>query len=649
LGIQYQQAQQWSQAEQIYRQIVLAEPGHAEAWRRLGSVCQAVGNQTEAAASYEKALAISPGYAEAHNDLGILRAMGGGLDEAVAHFQEAGRQAPEFVDPWNNLGVVLGMQRKYHEAEAAFQEALRLRPEYAEAHNNFGKHWLDRDQPGAAETSYRQALQFKPDYAEAHHGMALALQRQRRFAEAAASYQQALRLRPNYAEAYNNLGLVLTDLGRWDEAVANYQRAASLRPNSAPVHANLGTALRRLGRPVEAVTSFQEAVRCDPGYADAYNGMGNALLQLRRADEAITNYRQALVLNPGSAEAHNNMGNAFVELGRRHEAIACYQQAVRIKPEYAEAHRNLALLWLLLGHFEQGWPEFEWRWQCRDFPRRSFPQPPWDGSQLAGRTILLHAEQGFGDTLQFIRYATLVKGHGGRVVAECQPELVSLVSTCPGVDEAVAAGAPLPAFACHVPLLSLPGGFRTSLASIPASVPYLHADARLAERWRHELDETPGFKIGINWQGRPSHPGDHNRSVRLEQFAPLARLEGVRLVSLQVGPAAVQVVAAGEIGLVDLGGRFDRRSFADAAAALMSLNLVVTVDTAIAHLAGALGVPVWVAVPFAPDFRWLLDREDSPWYPTMRLFRQKQTGNWDDVFARIGAEVPKKIAARRKR
>jgi tetratricopeptide (TPR) repeat protein len=647
LAIQYQQAGQWSQAEQLYRQIVAADPRHAEAWRRLGSVCSAVGNRVEASLSLQNAVAIHPGYAEAHNELGILRAQNGELDAAVAYFREASRLAPQFADPCNNLGVVLGMQGKYAEAEAAFQQALGIRPDNAEAYNNLGKLYLDRGQPAAAMGSYQQALRVKPDYAEALHGLALALQGQGRTHEAAASYQQALRLRPNYAEAYNNIGLVLTDMGRFDDAVAHLQQAARLRPNSAAVHTNLGNALRKLKKSGEAVASYHQALRCDANHADAYNGLGNACLELGQWNDAIANYQQAIARRPQLAEAHNNLGNAFVERRLHAQAEESYQQAIRLKPDYAEAHRNLALLWLLLGNFEKGWAEFEWRWRCRDFPQRSFPQPRWDGSSLAGQTILLHAEQGFGDTLQFVRYAALVKERGGTVVVECQPALVALVASCPGIDQVVAAGSPLPYFSVHAPLLSLPGILRTSVESIPAKVPYLRADPALVERWRSEASNIAGFKIGIVWQGRPSHPGDRYRSVSVIDFTALARHEGVRIISLQVGSATAQAAGAGDLGVIDWGNRFDPASFGDAAAAIMNLDLVVTVDTAVAHLAGALGAPVWVAVPYAPDFRWLLEREDSPWYPTMRLFRQKEPGDWGAVFTRMGAELPNQLRERR--
>jgi hypothetical protein len=349
------------------------------------------------------------------------------------------------------------------------------------------------------------------------------------------------------------------------------------------------------------------------------------------------------------------------------DAIACYRQALVIKPDYAEAHKDLALAWLLRGNFEQGWPEYEWRWKCSRFQGHpgnesgeQLPGPSWDGSPLNGRTILLYAEQGLGDTLQFIRYAPLVRQRGGRVLVLCQPPLRPVLGSCPGIDGLVACESTAPSYDVQIPLLSLPRIFRTTLATIPAEVPYLSADPELVEHWRRELTQGVGqafqpdsqagkpdllkegssqeFKVGIAWQGNPQHKQDRQRSVPLAHFEALARLPGIRLFSLQVGPGAHQLQELGGRFLVtDLSNRFGPASFQDAAAVVTVLDLVMSVDTAMAHLAGALGRPVWVLLPFVPDWRWMLDREGSPWYPTMRLFRQRQPGDWTDVFRQVVA------------
>jgi Flp pilus assembly protein TadD len=496
----------------------------------------------------------------------------------------------------------------------------------------------------------RQALRLDPQKAEAYNNLGLVLVNQGRIEEAVANYRQSLHLNPGNPLAYNNLGNVLRDLGQLDEALACYRQALSLNPYYAEAYNNEGIAYAKLGKFEEASERFQQALRLRPNYAKAHSNLGNALKNLGRLENSLACYREALRLEPDYAEAHNNLGAAVVSVGQLKEALANYDQAVRLNPEYAEVHRNRALLWLLMGDFDQGWPEYEWRWHCQEVTRPSFRQPLWDGRPLEGRTILLHAEQGLGDTLQFIRYAPLVQQRGGRVLVQCQPPLQSLLGSCPGIDQLVAQDAALPDFEVHAALLSLPGIFRTDLATIPAQVPYLSADSQLVEHWRRELESLPphgkenapcrSLKVGIAWQGSLHHPGDRQRSIPLRSFAPLAEVPGVQLFSLQVGPGAEQLRDLGNLfSVTDLGGRFDAASFQDAAAVTTVLDLVISVDSALVHLAGALGVPMWVLLPYAPDWRWLLQREDSPWYPTLRLFRQKEPGAWDNVFDRVAGAL----------
>ena len=348
--------------------------------------------------------------------------------------------------------------------------------------------------------------------------------------------------------------------------------------------------------------------------------------------------------------------------------MAQYQEALRLKPDYADAHWNRALTWLLAGDFKQGWPEYEWRWQTKQMRgfRPSFPQPLWDGSSLSGKTILLWAEQGLGDTFQFVRYAPLVKQQGGTVLLSCPAELGRILHTCAGIDHLVTDDSPLPPFDVQVPLMSLPGILKTTLATVPASVPYLFADAARGtlaathKGWRGERKKENGrhspssfilhpYRVGIVWQGNPrfSQPecrvADQRRSTALAQFEPVARLPGVRLFSLQKGYGTEQLAERQtEWGMVDLGEEIG--DFMDTATVMMNLDLIISVDTSPLHLAGALGLPVWAVLPFAGCWRWLLDRDDSPWYPTMRLFRQKHWGDWAEVFGRITEEVRKLLS-----
>jgi tetratricopeptide (TPR) repeat protein len=450
------------------------------------------------------------------------------------------------------------------------------------------------------------------------------------------------------AEAHNALGFAHSEQQKFEEAAASFTRALNLKPDFAEARTNLGNALWQQGRLDEAVRCHRQALSLRPDYAEAHNNLGVVLKQQGRLDEALACYHEALRLKPQFAGVHNNLGVLYKQQGRVEEAIAYYEQALRFAPDYAEAHKNLATAWLLHGDFEKGWQEFEWRWKCREFKLPPFQQPKWNGSPISGQKILLYAEQGLGDTLQFIRYARLVKARGGNTLVACPGALARLLTSCPGVDEVIPLSNASVDCAFYIPLMSLPTVFETTPATIPAQVPYLSADAALVARWRHELTDVPGLKIGIAWQGNPKHPGDRQRSFRLAQFAPVAALPGVHLVSLQRGAAREQLQAPGPgFAVLDVGSRLEEAAgdFLDTAAVVQNLDLVISCDTALAHLAGALGVPVWTALPVAPDWRWLLERQDSPWYPTMRLFRQKERGNWPDVFQRITAEVQKRLQA----
>ncbi|MBV8230192.1 MAG: glycosyltransferase family protein [Planctomycetaceae bacterium] len=472
---------------------------------------------------------------------------------------------------------------------------------------------------------------------------------QGRFTEAEACYREALRLRPDEAETHNNLGAALADQGLLEAAIMSYREALRLLPEYADAFYNLGNALRLSGRYAEAVACYGQALRLRPGSAEAHNNLGTALLRLGRLSESITSLREALRLRPGYTLALINLGLALAESGRLAEAIACDDEALRVEPENADAHRNRALALLLVGDLTRGWADYQWRWRCADFIPPRFSRPLWDGSPLEGRTILLYTEQGLGDTLQFVRYARLVKRRGGVVILAAQAPLLPLLTGGAGIDRFVARDASLPDFDVHYPLMSLPGLFGTTLVTIPAEVPYLRAEPARVERWRRALGPIRGFRVGIAWQGSPTNPDDRRRSIPLVQFAPLARVEGVRLISLQRGTGLEQLRALdGRFPVIDLAGRSDDpgASFLDTAAIMANLDLVVTCDTSVAHLAGALGFPTWVALAAVPDWRWLLDREDSPWYPTLRLFRQVHQGIWVEPFERMARMLGDRVAAR---
>lgn len=460
------------------------------------------------------------------------------------------------------------------------------------------------------------------------------------YAQAEQVYRQVLQVAPRHADALHLLGILAHQTGRAQMAVDALQQAVAIEPNNAIFLSNFASLLQALGKPAEALECCQRAIRADPNFADAYYNQGTIYERAGYLEQAVNSYRQAIARRPNYPMAHNNLGLDLTEMGRPTEALLHYEQALRLDPNYARAHWNYSLTLLMTGDFERGWTEYAWRLRCPELPTRQFPQPYWDGSPLGGRTILLHAEQGLGDMMQFVRYAPLVQERGGRVIVECPPSLVRLLTRCAGVEQVFATGSPLPPFDVHAPLLSLPGLFGTNLGNIPAAVPYLHVDPALQAKWKQELPGD-GLRVGLVWQGRATHPRDRLRSMPLRQFVPLAKIEGVRLFSLQKGQGIEQLNEAGLFPIIDLGPRIS--DLADTAAILQQLDLLICVDTAPAHLAGGLGVPVWVLLPFVPDWRWLLHRSDSPWYPSMRLFRQGQVGDWDGVLGWVEAALRERV------
>ena len=599
-AVEHHQAGRFAEAEAMYREILAADASNPDALHLLGMLSSEMGRHETALGYIARAITLNPAPWYYHSNLGNVFQALGRYPEAILCYQEALRLDQENAQPYYNLGNALARSGAHEDAITAYREALRRDPANAQAHGNLGS----------------------------------ALANLGRFQEAVACLQRALRLKPDDAEFVNNLGTAREGIGRRSEALLCYRRAVELQADYAEAYANLGRLLLEERRPEEARACLEQAIQLKPQMPQPHNNLGAVLEAQGRCEEAVACYRQALRLDPGHAPAHNNLGNVLRSQGRPREAAACYEKALESQPDYAEAHWNRALALLVTGDFEAGWQEYGWRLRLKGLAPRQFPQPLWDGAALGGRTILLHAEQGLGDTLQFIRYAPLVKQSGGRVLLECQAPLAPLLETVRGVDQVIPAGSPLPDFDVQAPLLELPQIFGTALATIPAEVPYLAGDPKRVARWRRKIVRPGKRAIGLVWAGNPAHTNDRNRSLPLSCFAPLARLPGVRLFSLQKGPQAAELLAppAG-LRLRDLGQEL--ADFAETAAAILNLDLVITADTAVAHLAGALARPVWTLLPFAPDWRWLLDRADSPWYPTMRLFRQPRPRDWAAAIEKV--------------
>lgn len=527
------------------------------------------------------------------------------------------------------------------DADSLYQHIVGQIPNEPNALHTLGVLAHQAGQNEFAEDLVARAIALAPRDSEYHENLGIILAARERWADAAAAFERAVEIDPTVAETCLHAAHALRRTGRAAEAMARYRQAIALKPDLIAAHNNLGNLLRESGRIEEAIASYRKAIELRPDYVEAQNNLASALLETAAPQQAIEHYKHALAIRPDSPHLHDNLGKAHRATGNVPASIAAHEQAISLKPDFADAHWNLSLMLLLSGQFERGWDEYEWRWTVPEFrsPRRQFRQPQWIGQPLKGKRILLHAEQGFGDTIQFCRYAPLVAQLGGRVFLECPPELRRLLQTLPGVEQLVATGEPLPEFDVHSPLLSLPRVFRTRLETIPNFVPYLQASPAQSAHWKHRVPlPKDQLRVGLVWSGSAANPNDRVRSIPLRMLAPLLDAPGVRFYSLQTGPAARQARdAAGEFKSVVTTDAFE--DFADTASLIAKLDLIISVDTAVAHLAGAMAVPTWVLLPSAPDWRWLLDRQDNPWYPTVRLFRQVNRDNWESVVRIVAAEL----------
>jgi len=458
-------------------------------------------------------------------------------------------------------------------------------------------------------------------------------------------YKQAIEIKPDFAEAYNNMGNALKVMGRNEEATTCFEKAITIRPDFFQAHYNLGISLQEVGKIEQAISHYQHAISNYPDYAEAHNNIGIALLEIGKHEDAITHYQKAISLNPDYAEANNNLGIALQEIGKHEDAITHYRKAISIKPSFAEAHFNLSCLYLLLGNFEKGWEEYEWRLKLKSNIEhtRSFTQPQWDGRPLDGKTILIHAEQGLGDTIQFIRYIPMLAKAGGDIVVECDAKLSHLFSGYEDITRFIGTGDELPDFDIHASLLSLPNIFKTSLNSTPSDTNYIHINDNLVGSWKNKLSSLKKLKVGLCWQGSVDNRKDQSRSIPLKYFSDILNIIDISFVSLQKGYGQEQILDGGLAETItDFSSEMDtHEKFVDTCAIIENLNLVIGVDTATIHLAGAMGKPVWVLLPYSPDWRWMLNTNDTPWYPTMRLFRQQEPGNWETVMDEISVELGK--------
>ena len=594
------------------------------------------GRLTEAKACFVEVLGLQPGHAKALHALGVIAAQSGQLKQAIKLIDKALKFRPEFALAYYNRGNALKDAGQIDAAIASYDRALAIQPNFSRAAGSRRILMQSAKRSGSAPPAPTSVVSAKQ-----HYKIGLKLQTLRNHEEAVASFNQAIALQAGFAEAFHGRGIALKGLGRFDAAVASYDRALAIKPDFAQAWFNRALSLQELKRHEEAIKSYDCAIAANPRYALAHCGRAIMLLNIGRAEEAVAACDSAIEIDADFAKAHATRGAALQFLKRIDDAITSYERAISIQPDFVEALWNRSLALLLKGDFKNGWPEYETRWKNENLRmklRWRDTRPVWLSQEsLAGKTILLHAEQGLGDTLQFCRYAKLAHDRGARVILEVQPALRELLSRLNGVAEVVVRREALPAFDWHCPLMSLPLAFKTGLKTIPCADGYIGNDPQITSVWRKRLGRKRKPRVGLVWSGSTKHKGDGQRSVALQDLLPLlsAKFEFVSLQKDLRKADAALLRAHPQIR--HFGAELE--DFTDTAALCELMDLVISVDTSVAHLAGAMGKPVWILLPFVPDWRWMLDREDSPWYSSARLYRQAQVGDWAGVIKRVATDL----------
>lgn len=678
VGIVAFQVGNFALAAGFFRSALAVDPDAAAVHGDLGNALREMQHLEDALLSYERALALNGGDADTYFNRGVALQALQRPDDALRSYDRALAINEADDQAWSNRAAVLGQMRQHAAALRSVEQALAVNPQNVEAHHNHGTILRESGRMDEAEASYRRALELVPDYAEAQHQLGRLLYSRGQAEEALQCHDRTIALDPRRAEAYRQRAIVLRKLDRITEAQRDDASAAGLRRELIDAHRTLGKELQELGRPESAARLFGAALALDDGDADLWQLRARMLNAAARREEALAAVERALALRPDSADYHLTRGVILRAMLRYEEARQCFENVVRLAPHHpggytnlgslldqlgdagaalencaraialdpdcALAHWNRALVYLRCGDYERGWREYEWRWKAETLSlhnsRRHFPQPAWTGREaLSGKTILLHAEQGLGDTLQFCRYATLVAQRGATVIVEAPPPLAELLGTLAGVDRVVARDAAPPPFDYHIPLMSLPLAFGTRPDTVPGA-PYLASDPARVARWDALLGPRTRPRVGVVWSGHPAHLNDHHRSVPLALMArlfagPLA--ERCEFISLQKEVRPADQPLLDTLPLRQVAGQL--RDFSDTAALCALLDVVVTVDTSVAHLAGALGKPVWILLPAPFEWRWLEQGAASPWYPSATLYRQSRRCDWAPVIDAVAADL----------
>lgn len=618
------------------------DPRYAPALVSRGNALLGLERYPEAIAAYDEALAITPTLAEAWSNRGnVLLAMVRPADALIC-FNRALQVEPGDYATHMNRGHALRSLGRPEEALRSYRLALVIRPDMHELLSQCGSMLLTLSRDAEALIYFNQALEIKPDDLDTLYRSCVALDLSHQYAELLVRCDRILSLNPEHPAAWLGRGNALQGMRRHEEAVQAFARALDRDPGLVEALNNQGVALRMLERYSEALDSVNQGLDRAGMSAKVLCSRAQTLQQLGRFDEALESYTTAAAIEPANASEWAMRGAALQQLLRHEEALECFERVLVLDPNMHSAHRDEAFCRLLLGDFEKGWKKYEYRWLEADAARgrRHTDRPLWTGREtIVGKTILLHAEQGYGDTLQFCRYVSLVEARGAKVILEVPRALKTLLSTLRGSHQLVVAGEPLPRIDMQCPLLSVPLALGTSLDTIPAQIPYLHANNDQVHTWAQRVERigAPGrLRVGLAWSGNAIHNNDINRSIPLAALEPLYAMDAL-FVSLLPQVRERDAATLAQCGIVQLGSEL--RDFSDTAALIENLDVVITVDTSVAHLTGALGKPVWVLLPRVPDWRWLRDRDDSPWYPSARLYRQEKPGDWPGVIGRVAHEL----------
>jgi len=636
-ALKYHQEGQFEQAKQLYEKILAIDENNISVLHYLGLIFHQLGDSKQAIALLKKSVSLNPDYMLAYNNLGIAYMEDNQLDKAIDCYEKALQLNPNYAACYYNMGSCYHRKQQLTQAISCYEQALFLNPNYPEAHYNLGMIYQEH-QPELAISCYEKVLAIQPHYAQAYLNLAVIYLKQENYATAILYYEKVLAIFPDYAEAQCGLGNVSLKQKDFLKAISYYEKSLQLQVNNPDALCGLGTVYLEQAQFDLAIKHFKKTLQLNPNYIEAQRNLGLVYDKQDKLEEALLCYTQTLQLDENHEIACCEIANIYLKQHKVEAALSHYEKALKINSNYAIAHYNFAFALLLIGDYQRGWQEYEWRWLANQkiLPAKKFPTAQqWQGESLTNKTILLYTEQGLGDAIQFIRYAELVSKLGAKVIIQCQPALKTLFLPLKSIYKIITTNEILPAFDVFSPLMSLPRLFNTTLQTIPAPTPYLQGNKKLG--FSFPLDKEK-LNIGFVWAGNPLHGNDKHRSIDITHFQTLTQLIAVQFYSLLVGDKRsdlTKIIFANPV--IDIGKEVV--DFSDTAAVIEKLDLIICVDTSVAHLAGALNKPTWLLLPFAPDWRWLLERDDSPWYPSMKLFRQTQRGDWAGVFQAVAKEL----------